>query len=381
MWIVELALRRPYTFVVVAMLIAVMSSIFMIATPKDIFPNINIPIVSVIWSYAGLAAEEFTQRITTYGEYTLSNNVNDIERLESQTVDGIGLIRVFFQPDADVPIGLAEATAASQAILKRMPPGILPPVILRYYVNTVPIIQMILSGQTVTESEMYDFGNWRLRHFIANIQGSTLPTPYGGTVRALMVDIDNLALQRRGLSARDVNNALLSQVFVTPLGDSRIGDLDYRVNTNNTPVEPASFNDIPLASVNDKMVFLRDVGFAHDGFTPQTNIVRRNGERSVMLQILKNGATSTLDIINQVKEILPTVQASAPKGMNVELIFDQSVFVKKAIAGVVTEGILAATLTGLMVLVFLGSWRSTLIVLTSIPALHYDFDHFLKFDW
>ncbi|WP_068469847.1 efflux RND transporter permease subunit [Candidatus Protochlamydia phocaeensis] len=367
MWIVELALRRPYTFVVIALLIAVLSSVFMVVTPKDIFPNINIPIVSVIWSYAGLPAEEFAQRITTYSEYTLSNNVNDIERIESQTVDGVGLVRMYFHPYADIPTAIAESTAASQAILRRMPPGMLPPTILRYYVNTVPIIQMILSGETITESELYDYGNWRIRQSIATIPGATLPTPYGGKVRQLMVDVDSHALQARGLSARDINSALLSQVLTTPLGDARIGNYDYRVNLNNTPVEPESFNDIPVGKVDQSTIFLRDVAFAHDGFAPQTNVVRQNGAKSVLMQVLKNGAASTLDIVNQVWQLLPTIQAAAPKGMNINLIFDQSVFVKKAIQGVVIEGVLAAALTGSMVLIFLGSWRSTLIVLVSIP--------------
>jgi len=346
----------------------VMSSVLILVTPKDIFPNINIPIVSVIWSYTGLPAEEFAQRITTYGEYTLSSNVSDIERIESQTLDGVGLIRLYFHPNANISTALAECTAASQAILKRMPPGMLPPIILRYYANTVPIIQIILSGEEgVTESEMYDYGNWRARHFIATIQGATLPTPYGGKVRQLMVDIDSEALQSRGLSARDVNAALMNQVLITPLGDARIGSLDYRINMNNTPVEPDSFNDIPVAVVDNKTIFLRDVAFAHDGFAPQTNIVHRNGERSVILQILKNGAASTLEIIKRVKELLPTLRATAPKGMNVDLVFDQSTFIKKAIQGVAIEGALAACLTGSMILFFLGSWRSTLIVLTAIP--------------
>ena len=368
MWIVELALRRPYTFFVISMLIAVISSVFLFITPKDIFPNINIPIVSVIWSYTGLAAEEFAQRVTTYSEYSLSNNVTDIERMESQTVDGIGIIRLFFHPDADIATAIAEATATSQNILRRMPAGMLPPTILRYYVNTVPLIQMILSGEeTVDESQLYDYANWRIRQSLATIQGATLPTPFGGKVRQLMVDVDSNALQTRGLSARDVNQALLSQVLTTPLGDSRIGNFDYRVNVNNTPVEPDAFNGIPIASVDNKTIFLRDVAFAHDGFAPQTNIVREDGVRSVLMQVLKNGGASTLDIVSKVWDLLPTIQAAAPKGMDINLIFDQSIFVKKAIEGVVVEGVLAATLTGMMVLVFLGSWRSTLIVLTSIP--------------
>ncbi len=367
MWIVALALRRPYTFVVIAILIALMSSVFMAVTPKDIFPNINIPIVSVIWQYNGLPAEDFAERITTYSEYSLFNNVNDIERIESQTVNGIGLIRLYFHPGAEIPAAIAEATSISQAILKRMPPGILPPVILRFFANTVPIVQLILSGETVTESELYDYGNWRVRQALGTVPGATFLTPYGGVVRQLMVDVDSQSLLNRGLSARDVNNAIQNQVLTTPIGDSRIGNFDYVVNLNNTPVEPESFNDIPVGTLNNQTIFLRDVGFAHDGFAPQTNIVRRDGKGSVLMPVLKNGTASTLDIVNQVKEILPTIRAAAPKGMNLDLIFDQSLFVKKAIEGVVSEGILAACLTGIMVLIFLGSLRSTFIVMVSIP--------------
>ena len=367
MWIVILALRKPYTFVVIALLITIMSSIFMFITSKDIFPNINIPIISVIWQYNGLPAEEFAERITTFSEYSLFNNVNDIERIESQTLNGIGIIRIYFHPDADIPTAIAEATSSSQSILKRMPPGILPPTVLRYYVNTVPIVQMILSGESISQSQLYDYGNWRIRQFIGTIPGATFPTPFGGEVRQLMVDIDSLALQTRGLSARDVNTAIQKQVLTTPLGDARIGTYDYNINVNNTPVEPDSFNEIPIANIDNKIVFLRDVAFAHDGFAPQTNLVRREGIGSVLMQVLKNGAASTLDIVNQVKELLPTIRAAAPKGMDINLIFDQSIFIKKAIQGVVIEGLLAACLTGALVLLFLGSWRSTLIVLSSIP--------------
>lgn len=367
MWIVELALRRPYTFVVIALLIMLLSSIFMFITPKDIFPNINIPIISVIWQYNGLPAEEFSERITTYSEYSLFNNVNDIERIESQTLNGLGVIRVYFHPGADIPTAIAEATSSSQSIIKRMPAGILPPTVLRYYVNTVPIVQMILSGKNIPQSELYDYGNWRIRQFIGTIPGATFLTPYGGKVRQLMVDVNSLALQTRGLSARDVNNAIQNQVLTTPLGDARIGTYDYYINMNNTPVEPDTFNQIPVAIVDNKIVFLRDVAFAHDGFAPQANLVRREGIASVLMQVLKNGAASTLDIVNQVKELLPTIRAAAPKGMDINLIFDQSIFVKKAIEGVALEGILAASLTGFLVLLFLGSWRSTLIVLISIP--------------
>lgn len=367
MWIVELALRRPYTFVVMAIMIALASFIFMLSTPKDIFPNINIPIISVIWQYNGLPAEEFAERITTYSEYSLFNNVNNIQRMESQTVPGVGLIRLYFYPGAEISSAIAEATSVSQAILKRMPPGILPPIILRYYANTVPIVQMILSGESIPESVLYDYGNWRIRQAIGTVPGATFLTPYGGEVRQLMIDVNSDALQARGLSARDVNAAVQAQVLTTPLGDTRIGAYDYPINVNNTPAEPLSFNDIPITKVDEKIIFLRDVAFAHDGFAPQTNSVRRDGLGAVLMQILKNGKTSTLDIINQVKELMPTIQGAAPKGMDIGLIFDQSIFVKKAIEGVVLEGLLAACLTGAMVLIFLGSWRSTLIVLTSIP--------------
>lgn len=367
MWIVELALRRPYTFVVVAIMIAIMSFVFMLTTPKDIFPNINIPIISVIWQYNGLPAEDFAERITTYSEYALFNNVNDIERMESQTVNGIGLIRLYFHPGAEISSAIAEATSISQAILKRMPPGILPPIILRFYVNTVPIVQMSLSGEGVSQSQLYDYGNWRIRQALGTIPGATFLTPYGGVVRQLMVDVNSLALQSRGLSARDVNSAIQSQVLTTPIGDSRIGPYDYVVNLNNTPVEPDSFNDIPVSVVDKKVIFLRDVAFAHDGFAPQTNIVRRDGTPSVLMQVLKNGRASTLDIVNQVKALMPTIRLAAPKGMTADLIFDQSIFVKRAIQGVAIEGVLAACLTGAMVLIFLGSYRSTFIVMVSIP--------------
>lgn len=367
MWIVELALRRPYTFVVIAFLITIMSGVFMLTTPKDIFPNINIPIVSVIWQYNGLPAEDFAQRITTFSEYSLFNNVSNIERIESQTVNGVGVIRIYFHPGADVATAIAEATSTSQSIIRRMPAGILPPTVLRFYANTVPIIQMLLSGASSTESELYDYGNWRIRQFIGTIPGATFLTPFGGKVRQLMVDINGNALQARGLSARDVNQAIQRQVLTTPSGNTRIGLYDYNVNVNNTPLLPEEFNDIPITRIDDKIVFLRDVGFAHDGFATQVNMVRENGVGAVLMQILKNGAASTLDIISQVKDLLPTIQAAAPKGMNIDLVFDQSLFVKNAILGVVVEGFLAAALTGIMVLIFLGSWRSTLIVLISIP--------------
>lgn len=367
MWIVTLALRRPYTFVVIALLIMIIGGFYIIRMPKDIFPFINIPVVSVIWQFTGMPATEFEQRITTYSEYALSNNINDVERIESQTMDGIGLIRLYFHPGATIAEAMAQATASSQSILRRMPPGVQPPTIVRFNANTVPLIQMVLSSKSLTEQELYDYGVYRIRQFISTIQGTTLPLPTGGKVRQIMVDLDPVSLQSKGLSPRDVNDAINSQNVTPPTGDARIGQFDYRINVNNTPENLDAMNDFPVKMVNGKQVFVRDVGHVHDGYTPQTNIVRSQGTRAVLLTILKNGANSTLEIINSVKNLFPTIQAAAPKGMEISLLFDQSIFVRASISNVVVEGFIAAFLTGLMILIFLGSWRSTLIVLVSIP--------------
>jgi len=367
MWIVHLALKRPYTFVVVSILVLIFGIGFILRMPKDIFPSINIPVVSLIWTYNGLPAEDFEQRITTYSEFALSNYVNDIDRIESQTIDGLGLIRVYFHPEAEIEAAVAQATATSQAVLRRMPAGVLPPVILRYSASSVPIIQMALSSQTMDEAELYDYSIYRIRQAIATIRGTTIPSPLGGKVRQIMVDIEPKALQAKGLSPRDVNDAMNNFNLTLPTGNAKIGATDYRVNINMTPDLVESINDFPIKVIDDVVVYLRDVAFAHDGFLDQTNIVRNQGERSVLLTILKNGAVSTLSIINDLKNMLPTLQAAAPEGMMINLLFDQSVFVKAAIQGVVLEGTLAALLTGLMMLLFLGSWRSTFIVIVSIP--------------
>ena len=355
MWIVRLALKRPYTFVVVSLLVMIFGIGFITTMPKDIFPNINIPVVSLIWTYNGLPAEDFEQRITTYSEFALSNYVNDIDRIESQTIDGLAVIRVYFHPEAEIEAAIAQATATSQSILRRMPPGVLPPVILRYSAGSVPIIQMALSGQTMDEAELYDYAMFRIRQAIATIRGTTIPTPLGGKVRQVMVDIEPKALQAKGLSARDVNNAVNNFNLTLPTGNAKIGATDYRLNINMSPDFIESINDFPVKVVEDVVVYLRDVAFAHDGFLDQTNIVRNQGERSVLLTILKNGAVSTLNIISDLKKMLSTLQAAAPEGMKINLLFDQSVFVKAAIQGVVLEGTLAALLTGLMMLLFLGS--------------------------
>lgn len=367
MWIVRLALKRPYTFVVAAVLILILGCWFIKQTRKDIFPDVNIPVVSIIWTYNGLKAEEFDQRITTYSEYGLIGNVNDIERMESQTLNGLSVIRLYFYPNVEIQAAVAQATAVSQAILRRMPLSTQPPIILRYSANSVPIIQLILSSDKLTEQQLYDYGNFRIRQAVSTIPGTTLPTPYGGKVRQVMVDLDPVALQAKGISPRDVNSAITAQIITLPTGDVKIGDYDYRVNTNATPDLIESINNVPIKVIDGTVVYVRDVAFAHDGFAPQVNIVRNDGHRAVLMSLLKNGPASTLDIISRLREMFPEIQAAAPKDLHMELLFDQSVFVRAAINSVLIEGCLAAILTGIMILLFLGSWRSTLIVLVSIP--------------
>ncbi|HEY9760638.1 MAG TPA: efflux RND transporter permease subunit [Oculatellaceae cyanobacterium] len=367
MWIVQLALRRPYTFVVMSLLILIMGVVSIKTTPVDIFPDIDIPVISVIWTYTGMPAQEFEHRLTMYSEFSLSANVKDVERMESQTLDGVGVIRLFFHPGASVDSAMAQATAISQAILRRMPPGVQPPIILRYTAASVPIIQLSLSSKTLGESELYDYGIFRIRAALAVVQGATLPAPYGGKVRQIMIDIDPLLLQSKGLSPRDVNDAINAQNLALPSGKAKIGDIDYRVMINNTPTMIQTISDIPIKKVDGKVVYVHDVAHVRDGFAVQQNIVRTEGSRSVLVTILKNGAVSTLDIVNQIKNMVPVLQGAAPPGMKIDQLFDQSLFVRAAVDNVLHEGLIAACLTGLMILLFIGSWRSTLIVLVSIP--------------
>ena len=367
MWIVKLALRRPYTFAVMAIAILIAGFASFRQTPKDIFPEIDIPVVSVIWTYNGLSAEETEKQITVYSEYALSANVNDLERIESQTLDGVGIIKLFFHPGANIERGLAQATAVSQAILRRMPPGVQPPIILRYAADSVPIIQMSLSSDTLSESELYTYGIFRIRQQLATINGLTLPAPFGGKVRQVMVDIDPAKLHAKGLSARDVNDAINAQNLTLPSGTAKIGDIQYKVKMNNSPDVLDALNNLPIKVENGVVTYVRDVAFVHDGFEVQPNIVRADGKRAVLLQILKNGHSSTLDIIQAVKAKLPEMQAAAPPGLKIDLLADQSLFVEAALNGVVKEGLIAAALTATFILLFLGSWRSTLIVAISIP--------------
>jgi len=367
MWIVKLALRRPYTFAVVAIAILIAGFASFRQTPKDIFPEIDIPVISVIWTYNGLSVEEFERQITVYSEFALSANVNDVERIESQTLNGVGIIKLYFHPGAKVERGLAQATATSQAILRRMPPGVQPPTILRYAADSVPIIQMSLSSDTLSEAEVYTYGIFRIRQQLATINGLTLPAPFGGKVRQVMVDLNPAKLQAKGLSARDVNNAINAQNLTLPSGTAKIGDTEYRVKMNNSPDVLDALNNVPIKVENGVVTYVRDVAHVHDGFEVQPSIARADGKRAVLLQILKNGHSSTLDIIKAVKAKVPEMQAAAPPGLKIDLLADQSLFVEAALDGVVHEGLIAAALTAAFILLFLGSWRSTLIVAISIP--------------
>ena len=367
MWIVRLALRRPYTFVVMGLVIVLLGVFAIVTTPTDIFPEIDIPVVSVIWNYDGLTTEDMASRITTFSEYTISSAVNDVRTIESQTYPGVSVIKIYFQPNVNVEGALAQVTAVSQTILRRMPPGAVPPFILQYNASSVPIIQLALSGKTLSEAELYDYGIYRIRQQIAPIQGITLPLPYGGKPRQVMVDLDPQALLAKTISAADVSAAVNLQNLTLPSGSVKLGPREYRVSLNSSPDVLAALNDLPVKYVNGAVVYVRDVAHVRDGFAVQTNLVRRDGRRSVLLTVIKKGGASTLTIVKQLKDLLPTIRAAAPPGLEVTELFDQSLFVRAAIAGVLTEGAIAAFLTGLMILLFLGSWRSTLIVTISIP--------------
>ena len=367
MWIVNLALRRPYTFVVMAILMVLLGVGAIKQTPVDIFPEIDIPVVSVIWNYQGLAAPELEKRLTIYSEFSISANVNNIKSIESQTLNGVGVIKIFFHPVAKIETALAQVTAISQAILRRMPPGVQPPIILRFNASSVPVLQLSMSSKSLSESEIYNFGIFKLRQQLAVIQGITLPAPYGGKVRQVMVDIEPEKLQARGLSAQDIANSVTAQNLTLPSGSAKIGTQDFVVTLNNSPELIESFNDMPVKTANGVTTYLRDVAHVRDGFSVQQNIVRRDGTRGILITILKGTGASTTEIVDQVKALLPTIKASAPPGLDIELLFDQSLFVRASVDGVVHESIIAAGLTGLMILLFLGSWRSTFIVTISIP--------------
>jgi multidrug efflux pump subunit AcrB len=367
MWIVQLALKHRYTFVVMSILIVVLGTTAISQMRTDIFPEIDIPVVTVIWTYKGMETSEVERRITTYSEYAITSNVNDIKRVESQTLNGVSVIRIHFHPSVDVGTALSQVTSTTQSIRALMPPGIQPPVIVRFNASSVPILQIGLSSQRMSEEEVYDYGLYILRTQLSTVQGLTMPTPYGGRERQVMVDIDPQLLQAKGISPKEVADAINAYNLAYPTGVARIDTHEYPVTLNNTPLTPDSFNEIPIKVVGGATIYMRDVAQVRDGSTSQTTIVRRNGSRGALVTLLKNGNASTLDIVKQVKALMPQIQAAAPSDLHIELLFDQSLFVTAAIGGVVTESVIAGLLTATMILVFLGSWRSTLIVAVSIP--------------
>ncbi|HYK63188.1 MAG TPA: efflux RND transporter permease subunit [Bryobacteraceae bacterium] len=367
MWIVRLALRRPYTFVVMALAIVLAGGLAIARMPADIFPEINIPIVSVVWQYNGLAPEEMADIVTTRSERGMTTTVNDIERIESQTLAGISIIRIYFHPGAQIEAAIAQITAQTNTQLGYLPQGSRPPNILRYNAATVPILQLGLSSEMLSEQEVYDIGSNFLRTQLATIQGASVPPPYGGKQRQIMVDIDPRQLYARGLSAADISNALNAQSVILPAGSAKIGSREFRVEMNNTPQIVEAFNRLPIKTVNGGTIYMNDVAQVRDGYLVQTNIVRHNGERGALLTALKNGGVSTIEIVRRIKEALLRIIPTLPPGLQIRTLFDQSIFVRAAIQDVIKEALAAAALTGLMILLFLGSWRSTLIVCISIP--------------
>ena len=365
--IVRIALSRPYTFVVMAMLMAIFGVGAWIKTPVDIFPNIGIPVVAVVWTYGGESPEDMSERIIYYYERTLTSQVNDIEHIESQSLQNYGIVKIFFQPGVNINGALAQVTAASQTVLKYLPAGITPPYVLSFNASSVPVLQLALSSQTLDQARIFDMGQNFIRPQLASVAGAAIPSPYGGKVLQVQVDLDQNKLQAYGMSALDVVNTIAAQNIVTPVGDAFIGKGQYIINLNGSPDHISALNNIPLKVVNGATIFLRDVAFAHSGAPPQTNMVHVNGDNAVLMTILKAGSVSTLDVINGIKGLLPRLRETLPKSLKLDAVGDQSAFVKDSVNSVIREGIIAATLTGLMILVFLGSWRSTLIITTSIP--------------
>jgi multidrug efflux pump subunit AcrB len=367
MWLVRLALNRPYTFIVASILILILSVVAVVRTPTDIFPNIDIPVVSVLWGYTGLSPQEIERRMITNYERGVTTTVNDIEHIESQSYFGLGVVKVFFQQGADINGAVAQCTAIAQANLRSMPPGTTPPLVIAYTASSVPILQLGLSSPTLSEGQLFDLGVNFLRVQLADVEGAAIPYPYGGKQRQVSVDLDPQALLSRGISGADVVNAVSAQNLILPQGTIKLGPKEYDVALNSSPVLVSELNDLPIKVVNGSMVYIRDVAHVHDGFQFQTNIVHVNGRRSAVLTVLKTGKASTLDIVSKVRGELPRIQAGLPTDLKVTPMADQSLFVRDAIKGVLREAVVAAFLTAAMILVFLGSWRMTLVVSISIP--------------
>ena len=367
MWIVRLALRRPYTFIVAALVLLIMTPFMLMRTPTDIFPSINIPVISIIWQYAGLSPQEVEQRIIYNHERSLSATVNDIEHIESNSYNGVGIIKVFLRPGASVDAGVAQLTAVAQTILRQMPPGQTPPLVIRYNASTVPILQYAFTSESMTEQAIYDTVQTQVRVGLASVQGAQIPWPYGGKTRVVSVDLDLTALKAKNLTARDVVNAMDAQNLILPSGTAKIQETEYNVGVNTSPRVMAELNNLPVKTVNGATIYVRDVAQVRDGYQPQQNIVRKDGTRGVLLTIMKSGMASTLQVVDSVKGELPRLLSGLPPELKVEEFADQSLFVRAAVDGVLHEGVIAAALTALMILLFLGSWRSTVIIAISIP--------------
>ena len=367
MWIVRLALRRPYTFVVVAILLVVLGGVSIYRMSTDIFPEINIPVVSVVWQYTGMPADEIETRIVLINERVLTAAVNDIEHVESQSLFGVGVIRIYFYPNAKIEAAVAQVTATCQTLLKIMPPGITPPFIVQYSATSVPILQIAVSSDTSSEQQIFDYAQNFIIQRLGTVQGARVPQPWGGKQRQIMVDLDVAALFSRGLSPQDVNNALLNQNLIVPAGTAKLGATEYNIKLNSSPDIVSAFDDLPIKTVNGAPVYMKDIGHVRDGYAVQTNLVRRDGKPAVLMTILNSEGASTLSVVSRVLAALPGIRAQLPPELKLEPLFDQSVFVRAAVQGVLKEGAVAAGLTALMILLFLGSWRSTLIVATSIP--------------
>ena len=365
--IVRIALSRPYTFVVLALLILIIGPLSALRTPTDIFPDIRIPVIAVVWQYTGLSPDQMEGRITSPYERVLTTTVNDVEHIEAKSIAGFGIVKIFFQPTVNIATANAQVTAVSQTLLKQMPPGVTPPLILNYNASTVPILQLALSGKGLTEQNLGDLALNILRPQLVSVAGAAVPYPYGGKTRQVQIDIDPAALQARGLSASDVANALAAQNLITPVGTQKIGTFEYTLQLNNAPSELKQLGDLPVKTVNGTTIYIRDVAHVLDGSPPQTNIVHVDGSRSVLMSVLKNGSTSTLAIVAGIRQRLEDARSSLPDNLKVAPIGDQSIFVRAAISGVAREGVIAAALTSLMILLFLGSWRSTVIIAVSIP--------------
>jgi multidrug efflux pump subunit AcrB len=367
MWIVRLALRRPYTFAVMALLLMILGPVSILSTAVDVFPYIDIPVLSLIWQYAGLSPEGMANRIVAPTERGLTTTVDDIQHIESESLNGVGVIHIYFQPYVNIATAMAQVTAVGQSQLRMLPPGTTPPNVIKYTASSVPILQLGLSGQGLSEQQLYDFASNFIRPQLVTVAGAAIPSPYGGKQRQVQVDLNPQALQSNGLSPSDVTAAIGNQNLILPSGTMKMGQFEYQVETNSAPTTIQGLNDLPIKEVNGAIIYIHDVAHVRDGFPPQTNVVRVDGQRATLLTVLKNGNVSTLDVISGIHSKLPALTGALPPELRVTPLIDQSLFVRGAIDGVVREGIIAACLTGIMILVFLGSWRSTLIIAVSIP--------------